>query len=174
MVAEKIQGLVMSIVLMLLLLGLSVYIILMLYPFYVWEVPFKVVGKKTYNPGEHVQLSTHRTSKINTRVDAFRELVRVSGNHMEHEVEKVRYTVGFDKGEKDVSFYFQIPEHCEIIKNGMYRYTGTATYKVFGLVERTIPFRSETFRIVGCSEAPDDEAADEFDGNQMGPAKKAE
>jgi len=172
MIIEKVQGLIMSIVLLLFLTGLSIYIVLMLYPFYTWETPFKVNGGRAYGPGDYVHLSTHRDSRITTVVDAFRELVRVDEDGKEFEVEKVRYTVGFDRGEKSVVFYFKLPDYCEIMEDGMYRYTGTATYRVFGVVQRTVPFHTELFKVQGCM--PDDEANDENNDNQIGPAKVAE
>jgi len=170
----KLHVIFMNILLLIVLIGLGAYIVVLTYPFYTWETPFKVNGGSVYRPGEHVHLSTHRNSRIATVVDAFRELVRVDEDGKEFEVEKVRYTVGFDRGQKTVAFYFKLPEHCEIMPDGMYRYTGTATYKVFGVVQRTVPFHTELFEVQGCDKTPDDEAGDEFDDNQIGPSKKVE
>jgi len=170
----KLQIIFMNILLLIVLLGLGLYIVAMSYPFYTMELPLKVANheKQPYSPGEYVQISTHRKSRINTEVDAFRELVRVGDGGSEYEIEKVRYAVGFDKGEKDVALFYQLPNNCELLKSGDYKYTGMATYKVFGIVERTIPFHTELFKVAGCE--PDDEANDENNDNQIGPAKVAE
>jgi len=170
----KLQIIFMNILLLIVLLGLGAYIIAMSYPFYTMELPIKVENgeRQPYRPGEYVQISTHRKSKINTAVDAFRELVRVGDDGSEYEIEKIRYTVGFDKGEKPVTLFYQLPNNCELLKTGNYKYTGTATYKVFGIVERSAPFYTELFKVRGC--APDDEANDENNDNQIGPAKVAE
>ena len=127
---------------------ITAFVFLITYPFYEWEQPFRVKGDN-FRQGEYVTVYTTRDSRIDTKVDAVRELIHIVDDKYEHEVQKVFYTVAFDKGKKTIAVNFRIPpEEVMPLKPGIYRWSGTCTYKVWW-VERTIHFDTETFNIVG-------------------------
>jgi len=122
--------------------------------------PVLEVKHQTYNPGGTVCVKFTRNALINMRAVATRELVRVDSKGAYHEEAKVTWAVNIEKGKRTIWVSYPLPDCCDesekIRRNGFpcvyyeentYRFTGNTTYKVLGLINRTVYWESNSFRI---------------------------
>ena len=118
-----------------------------LIPWYTQENPYKV-EKKTYVPGDTMQIEISRQALINLTGRVVRELVRLHDD-VEEEVYKVSYDIEMDRGKKSIEVFYKIPtlKDCPQLGSNTFIWRGSIVYKPFGLPERSVHFVTEEFHI---------------------------
>lgn len=118
-------------------------------PWYRFVSPTTVSTATYYSPGDVTQVLFERTSMINMQARMVRELIRLDTQGNEYEVSSVSSWLNVDVGHKNIISNWYIPTTtvCPTMKPNTYRWRGSVTYRPFGLLEKSVPFETNTFQV---------------------------
>lgn len=120
-----------------------------LIPWYRQVEPMKVMGDKSFKPGQPMPIRISRKALIGFEGRVTRELVKVHSDGSEEEVYKIDKLVSIDRGSKTITVYYRIPtiRECPQVSGNTYMWRGSMVYKPLGFLEKTYFFRTEQFQL---------------------------
>ena len=123
-------------------------------PWYKTDTPH-VTDQSHYHPGEEVGVVINRRALVDLKGTLVRELVR---NHegVDYEILKATTQIILGKGKKTIVVYYPLPPccgeaqatPCVTYEENTYYWSGSITYKILGVFERTHYFKTKPFQIM--------------------------